>query len=115
MANGFGIPADVEQRLRARFPVCAYCGGIMELLPHARGCPPTKASIEHLNRHGPFYWSKGLREHELVMACGSCNSSHGKKRLIDWFAIEYCRTRGITAETVHEHVREYLKTEQSLL
>ena len=39
------------------------------------GCPADKATIEHLNREGPFYWSGGLVEEHLVIACGRCNAS----------------------------------------
>lgn len=113
MANRFGIPNDVEQRLRSRHPVCAYCR--REMVTHAResGCPKDKATIEHLNRNGPFYWLEGLREDELVICCGSCNSSRGRKLLLDWFQSSYCRAEGIGVGTVAPEVRRYLDTEDS--
>ena len=108
MGNRFQIPSEVEQRLRDRFGVCAYCHREMKAYPERPGCPSDKASIEHLNRHGPFYWSRGLKESELVIACCSCNSSRGVKRLGDWFDSAYCKLRGINAQTVHQAVKDYL-------
>ena len=109
MANGFAIPRDVETRLRARFKTCAYCGGRMKAHLGVVGTPGDKATIEHLNRRGPFHWADGLKEEELVICCGRCNSSRGRKRLVGWFASEYCRTRGITAKTVVPDVQAYLR------
>src|SRR6476646_776968 len=97
LANQFGIPEEVERRLRVRFKGCAYCGTAMQAHPGVKGCPTDKATIEHLNRKGPFRWSKGLREDELVLCCGACNSSRGTKLLALWFNSSYCREKGITA------------------
>ena len=108
MGNRFQIPPEVEKSLRDRFRVCAYCHKEFKKYPGRPGCPPDKASIEHLNRNGPFYWSEGLKESELVIACCSCNSSRGAKRLRDWFESPFCVDRGITAHTVHPVVQEYL-------
>src|SRR5262249_43554216 len=110
MANKFGIPQEVESRLRRKFKVCAYCRREMQEYAGVRGCPSDKATIEHLNRNGPFYWSKGLREEDLVICCGGCNSSRGTKRLADWFRSRYCRDKGIRSTTVAVKVRQYLDT-----
>jgi hypothetical protein len=111
MGNRFGIPEEIERRLRERFKTCAYCGREMQLHAGVRGCPADKVTIEHLNRHGPFYWSDNLREEELVLCCGGCNSSRGTKLLAAWFESSYCRDNGISATTVAEEVRRYLQTE----
>ncbi len=113
MANRFGIPHDVENRLRLRFTACAYCGQAMRQHAQTRGCPSDKVTIEHLNRSGPFYWSQGLREEDLVLCCGACNSSRGASLLADWLESSYCRERGISAATVAEEVRRYLQTAAS--
>jgi hypothetical protein len=39
-----------------------------------------KATIEHLNRLGPFYWAEGLKEKELVICCGLSRDNQGGKR-----------------------------------
>jgi hypothetical protein len=109
MANRIGIPQEVEHRLRQKFTVCAYCR--RELQEHAgvMGCPTDKATIEHLNWDGPFHWWQGLKEEDLVICCGSCKSSRGQKTLAAWFASPYCVQRGITANTVTDEVKQYLK------
>jgi len=109
MANQWQIPSDAEKRIRQRFPVCAYCGGKMEEYPNRKGCPPDKSTFEHLNRHGPFRWSEGLNETDVVMACGRCNSSRGKKLLSDWFQTDYCQSRGICEASVAAEVKQYLR------
>jgi hypothetical protein len=108
MANQFGIPRDVETRLRQRFKTCAYCRQPMQEHAGVRGCPKDKVTIEHMNWDGPFYWADGLKEEDLVLCCGSCNSSRGKKTLLEWFASDYCKQKGITANTVADEVKQYL-------
>jgi hypothetical protein len=108
MANKFGIPQEVEARLRQKFKLCAYCRLPMQEHTGVKGSPRDKATIEHLNLDGPFYWAKGLKEEDLVLCCGSCNSSRGQKILIEWFASEYCKQKGITANTVADEVKQYL-------
>ena len=110
MANRWRIPAEVELRLRRRFRDCAYCGRQMKAHDGQAGNVRDKATIEHLNRHGPFYWPDGLREQDLVIVCGQCNPSRGSKRLVDWFESPYCRERRINAGTVAPEVRSYLRT-----
>ncbi len=83
--------------------------------PGVRGCPKDKATIEHLNRKGPFYWSDGLREEQLVLCCGACNSSRGTKLLTVWFGSIYCLENRIGTATVAEEVRRYLQTEAATL
>jgi hypothetical protein len=69
------------------------------------------ATIEHLNRDGPFYWKDGLELKDIVICCSPCNSSRGRKLLTEWFASQYCSERGIGLETVSEEVRAYLNRE----
>jgi hypothetical protein len=110
MANQWQIPHEVELHLRGKFKLCAYCGRKVRAYRGVKGCPKNKATIEHLNRHGPFYWSDGLKEKHLVIVCAQCNSSRGTKRLADWFESSYCRTRQIGMSTVRGRVREHLRT-----
>jgi hypothetical protein len=101
----------VESCLRRTYQVCAYCRGAMRVHAGISGCPADKATIEHLNRKGPFYWSsRRLQEKHLVIACGRCNASRGRKRFIDWFDSPYCRKWGINRETVAPRVRQYLRS-----
>ena len=80
MANQYGIPLDVEQRLRARDTSCVYCRRQFST-EDRRGWP----TIEHLSEKLPFRWNKGLTEDGLAICCWSCNSSRGQKTLHDWF------------------------------
>lgn len=114
MSNSFKIPADVEDRLRRRDPLCAYCRRKMKPYPGVRGCPGDKATIEHLHRHPPFYWPD-VTEEGLVIACGSCNSSRGRKRLKDWFDSPYCRERSVGPDTVSPVVQAYLLSDAAAL
>jgi hypothetical protein len=79
-------------------------------VPGMRG---DKATIEHLNRHAPFHWRDGLKESELVICCGRCNASRGRKRLADWLRSLYCIEYGISARTVAPEVRRHLRSRVS--
>jgi hypothetical protein len=109
MVNAFGIPDDIERSIRARDTVCVYCGRRMKEHPRVRGCPRDKATIEHLNFDGPFYWDEGLHAEDVVICCQSCNASRGDKPLHAWFESAYCLARGINARTVASPVKEYLE------
>ena len=114
MSNRWEIPRDAELRLKQKFKACAYCGRTIK--PHLGVVGrPDKATIEHLNRHPPFYRSKGLQEKHLVLACAQCNSSRSDKRLTDWFASPYCLIKEINAGTVAPRVKQYLRTASSKL
>ena len=113
MANSFGIPPDIEHRLRVRDRKCVYCQRVMV---KGRGYAFT-ATIEHLessNGRGtaPTYWGYGLERvglEGLAMCCGRCNSSRGMKLLNAWFASSYCQERDINARTVAPVVKRFLR------
>ena len=109
MSNRFGIPADVEKRLRARDTKCVYCEKLFSR--QSRKDWPT---IEHLNEKPPFYWGQGLKEDGLAICCWSCNSSRGNKNLRDWFRTSYCldRNNPISQSTVATPVRNFLRSAQ---
>ena len=107
MANKFGIPENELLKIRARDKRCVYCHKEMIYLfisDKQRDC----ATIEHLNFDGPFYWKEGLQIEDVVICCGSCNSSRGVKRLSDWFSTKYCIAKNINESTVADPVKEYL-------
>jgi hypothetical protein len=110
MANRFQIPREVEARLRKKFKVCAYCGRRMKAKVSVTGDRRQAATIEHLNRFGPFYWSDGLQEEHLAIVCTQCNSSRGTKRLGEWFTSSYCLAKYINSRTVAPRIRKYLRT-----
>jgi len=118
MSNKYGIPEDELKKIRARDKACVYCHKAMEEYSHAKGVSKDKATIEHLNKDGPFYWNKAIifDSSTVAICCGSCNSSRGKKELLDWFKTQYCinRNRAINENTVTELVREYICTKKYL-
>ncbi len=108
MSNRFGIPKDIEQKLRNRDQRCVYCGRMMNAPATKTGGMTLHATIEHFNRCGPFYWNIGLKEEDLAICCGRCNSSRGQKTLREWFKSSYCISRSINEKTVAAPVKRYL-------
>jgi len=107
VSSRFGIPAEVERRIRARDTRCVYCGK-----GFSRDSRKHMPTIEHLNEEPPFTWQEGLKEEGLAICCGSCNSSRGNKSLRDWFRTAYCTERvvPISGTTVAEPVKRYLRS-----
>jgi hypothetical protein len=112
--NKFRIPENVLSEIRARDKACVYCRKTM-IYPYLSKSSADCATIEHLNFDGPFYWSDGLQAHDIVICCGTCNSSRGAKKLTDWFKTQYCIDRNISADTVAAPVRSYLQRQNGYL
>ncbi|MBC8500373.1 MAG: HNH endonuclease [Nanoarchaeota archaeon] len=108
MSNKFGIANNELLKIRARDKNCVYCHKEM-IYPFIRNKQRDCATIEHLNFDGPFYLKDGLQIKDIVMCCGSCNSSRGIKKLFDWFKTKYCTDKNINENTVATPVKEYLK------
>ena len=106
--NSFGIPDDVLSQIKLRDAACVYCGEEL-IYPWVSTNRRRCATIEHLNWDGPFYWRDGLQASDIVMCCGSCNSSRGVKTLTEWFGTMYCIDRNINERTVAAPVRSYLR------
>lgn len=107
MANKFGIPNKELLKIRARDKMCVYCKKVM-IYPCVGNKQRDWATIEHLNFDGPFYWNEGLQIEDVIICCGSCNSSRGIKKLPVWFRTEYCIVKNINENTVADPVKEYL-------
>ena len=112
MTNKFGIPENELQIIRTRDKKCAYCRKEM-LFPFDVNKRQDSATIEHLNFDGPFYWNKGLQIEDIVICCGSCNSSRGIKKLKDWFKSKYCIEKNINEDTISNPVKEYLNCKKN--
>ena len=108
MSNKFGIPEEIEQRIRCKDKVCVYCLKTM-IYPCTGNKQRDWATIEHFREKGPFYWKEGLKEEDLAICCGSCNSSRGKNKIRDWFKTMYCLNKKINEKTVEQAVKEYIK------
>lgn len=109
MSNRFGIPEEVEQRIRRRDKACVYCHMIMREYSYREATRNGMATIEHFREEGPFYWKEDLKEEDLAICCHSCNSRRGRRKLVDWFKTSYCVEKNINEETVATPVKEYLR------
>jgi hypothetical protein len=81
------------------------------IYPYDKNNRKDSATIEHLNNNGPFYVKDGLNIRDIVIVCGSCNSSRGIKDMNIWFKTNYCINRNINEKTVSSKVRNYLTGE----
>jgi len=106
--KNFGIPDDVLSEIILRDVNCVYCRKVM-INPYNTENRRDSATIEHLSPDPPFYVSDGMKENNIAMCCGSCNSSRGAKKMTDWFKSQYCISRNINENTVAEPVKNYLK------
>ena len=109
MPNKFGIPEDELLKIRARDLNCVYCRKVM-IYPCVGNKQSDWATTEHLSSGPPFYWKDGMKLSNIVICCGSCNSSRGVKNLPDWFKTRYCVERKINESNVSEPVTAYLKS-----
>jgi hypothetical protein len=109
LSNKFQIPIEVEQRIRERDKNCVYCNKKM-IKPEIGYRRCDWATFEHFREQGPFYWSEGLKEEDISICCSQCNSSRGKKSLLDWFESPYCKKRNINIKSVADPVKYFLKT-----
>ncbi len=100
--NKYGLVEDELNKIRERDRSCVYCHKKMNK-PSDCVCQQDWATIEHLNHLPP--WDNIST---VAICCGSCNSSRGKRRILDWFKSPYCQERGICLESVARSVREYV-------
>ena len=107
MTNKFGIPENELLEIRQRDKNCVYCGKVM-IYPCIGNKQSDWATIEHLSPNPPYYWKDGMKSSNIVICCGSCNSSRGIKSLTDWFKASYCIERNINETNVAEPVKKFL-------
>lgn len=104
MKNTYGLPPDELDKIRERDQRCVYCG--IELTDHGSKNPPSSwRTIEHFLNAPP--WDGPTN---VGLCCNSCNSSKGRKLLLDWFATPYCLIKKISETTVAEPVKIYLRS-----
>ena len=87
----------MEKDVIERDKVCVYCGVPFTTFNR---CRKTSPSWEHIVND-----VKIVTIENICRCCMSCNSSKGTKDLADWFESAYCKTKGITAETVANVVK----------
>lgn len=98
MANAWGIPKDIEEKVLERDKRCVYCG-----------CDfgserAKKKSWEHIIND-----IRITTLDNIALCCMGCNASKGSKDLIDWLYSDNAKKRGITTETVADIVKVALK------
>ncbi len=98
MANRWGIPAPLEQKIRRRDKRCVYCGAFF------RADSRRKVSWEHIDND-----ENHICEENVVLCCKSCNSSKGAKTLSEWLDSPFCEKNKITPSTMSEIIRRYLR------
>jgi hypothetical protein len=100
--NRWNIPDWLEREIIERDRCCVYCGvDFTEQSSRRRDKP----SWEHIVNDARI----NTREN-IVRCCVGCNASKGTKNLVEWLDSGYCRTRGITRESVASVVRSALRS-----
>ena len=103
MSNIYGLPDKELELVRERDTECVYCNKKM-FKPSPEAWRGDWASIEHLNHLPPWDNPK-----TIAICCGSCNSSRGKKTILEWFESKYCKEKNISLSTVAVPVLNYIR------
>jgi hypothetical protein len=99
--NRWKIPAWLERDVVQRDQGCIYCctpfGGVTS--PRR-----SRPSWEHIVNDARI-----VTRENIALCCIGCNASKGSKPLAVWLQSTYCKSRGITAESVAVVVRAALE------
>lgn len=98
--NRWNIPKWLEREVTERDRRCIYCGAEFVAGGALRGQRP---SWEHIINDARI-----VTLENIARCCISCNASKGTKDLAVWLDSKYCKTRGITRESVSFVVRAAL-------
>lgn len=90
--NRWNIPHGLEREVLARDTRCIYCGVDFGLGSIERRNLP---SWEHIINDASI-----ITPENIARCCIGCNASKGVKLLPVWLESKYCRSRGITAESI---------------
>jgi hypothetical protein len=102
--NRWGIPPWLEKEVRARDKTCVYCGvKMVEKMPLG-GCRRNVATWEHVVNDASI-----VTRENIALCCAACNSSKGTKDLLDWIDSKYCKSHGITEDTVADVIKHALR------
>jgi hypothetical protein len=101
VVNRWNIPDALEREIIDRDRCCAYCRVDFTAPSASRS---TRPSWEHIINDASI-----VTRENIVRSCVACNSSKGTKCLNEWLNSSYCRTRGITRESVAAVVRVALQ------
>lgn len=96
--NRWNIPSWLESEVIERDKNCVYCR-----IKFSNDARSTKASWEHIINDENI-----INIENIALCCISCNASKCAKLLHDWLQTEYCKRKGINAETVAEVIKNAL-------
>ena len=92
MVNRWKIPEWLEREVLERDRSCVYCGADFA---SAVASHRQRPSWEHIINDARI-----VTRENIARCCIGCNASNGRKVVSEWLNSNYCRTRGITAESV---------------
>lgn len=101
MANRWGIPKEVEEKVLIRDFSCVYCGIYF--------------TDSEPNRKKRKTWEHIINDirinniDNIALCCFSCNASKGNKILEEWLNSKYCQAKGINSNSVALVVKKHLK------
>ena len=98
--NRWKIPAWLEQEVLDRDRYCIYCGVVFT---EQAGPRRSRRSWEHIINDARL-----ISRENIAFCCIGCNASKGAKVLVEWLESNYCKSRGITEQSVSSVVREAL-------
>ena len=102
--NNWNIPDWLEKEVKDRDRNCVYCRTEFGTAKVSR---KSTATWEHIIND-----AKIITRNNIARCCFSCNSSKGTKKLAHWLESDYCKSRGITKDSVAEVVRQALVYQQ---
>ena len=106
--NIWGIPSALEQEIRERDKNCVYCRVQMTNGRALGGSRRTLATWEHIINDAGI-----VTRENIALCCASCNASKGAKLLSVWLQSSYCKSRGISAQSVAAVVRAAIEAAAS--
>ena len=93
--NRWNIPDCLELEVRGRDVCCIYSGVEMLARPTADGRRARVATWEHNINDARI-----ITRENIALCRAACNASKGTKRLGEWLKSTYCKSRGITLDTI---------------
>lgn len=100
--NRWSIPETLEREVTERDHSCIYCGVGFRVQDAPRRDRP---SWEHIVNDARI-----VTRENIALCCIGCNASKGARDLGEWLDSKYCRTRGITRDSVAAVARSFLAT-----
>lgn len=101
--NRWGIPEELEKKVRRRDKHCIYCRVHLLESPSDSDSRKAVATWEHIVNDATI-----VTLENIARCCAPCNSSKGTKRLSDWLNSNYCKQRGITIDSIADVAKQAL-------